>query len=115
MQDEIGSAALPQATLLDIFCHWDTVFEMSSSSINVSLPKAMRAYVEAESVKAGHSTVSEYVRLLIRQDQERKLVDLRREVAVGLRQADAGDLSSLDVQSIQAKGRRILARRRKDG
>ncbi len=72
----------------------------------------MKAYIESEAAKGGHTTVSEYVRFLIRQDRERKLAHLRREIEIGIRQANREQIEPLDVEAIKAKGRRILARRR---
>ncbi len=39
--------------------------------MNVSLPEALKAYVEAQT-RQGYSTPSEYVRELIREDQKRR-------------------------------------------
>jgi len=42
------------------------------ASLNISLPKALREYVEGEVEHGGYSTPSEYVRALIREDLKRK-------------------------------------------
>lgn len=50
------------------------------SSMNVSLPRAQKTYVEEQMSRTGCSTVSEYIRRLIHEDQlrqERKLLDRR--------------------------------------
>jgi antitoxin ParD1/3/4 len=44
---------------------------MAMTSMNISLPKALREYVEQQS-SSGYSTPSEYVRELIREDQKRR-------------------------------------------
>jgi len=44
---------------------------MSMTSMNVSLPQELKAYVERQT-KTGYSTPSEYVRELIRGDQRRR-------------------------------------------
>lgn len=41
-------------------------------SINISLPDMMRAYVEEQVTDGCYSTISEYFRELVRQDQKRK-------------------------------------------
>ena len=41
------------------------------TSMNVSLPEALKEYVEAQT-KNGYATPSEYVRELIREDQKRR-------------------------------------------
>ncbi len=43
------------------------------ASLNVSLPKSLREYVERQVKTEGYSTPSEYVRALIREDHKRKL------------------------------------------
>ncbi len=42
------------------------------TSLNVSLPKPLKTYVEAHVQRGGYSTPSEYVRALIRQEQRRE-------------------------------------------
>jgi antitoxin ParD1/3/4 len=45
---------------------------MGMTSLNVSLPKLMKEYLEARVKEGGYSTPSEYVRALVREDQQRK-------------------------------------------
>ena len=45
------------------------------ASLNVSLPKTLRKYVEVRVKSSGFSTPSEYVRSLIREDQKRKALE----------------------------------------
>ena len=40
--------------------------------MNISLPDAMKAFVDEQVTERGYSTSSEYVRELIRKDQDRK-------------------------------------------
>lgn len=42
------------------------------AALNISLPKSMKDYVEAQVREGGYSTPSEYVRALLREDQKRK-------------------------------------------
>jgi len=51
------------------------------TSMNVSLPDEMKAFVEDQVAKGAYSTASEYLRELIRQDQQRRL---REEIDKGL-------------------------------
>ena len=44
-------------------------------SMNISLPESMRTYVEEQVGSGGYSTVSEYFRKLVRQDQKRKATE----------------------------------------
>lgn len=46
-------------------------------TMNISLPDGLKAFVDEQVAKRGYGTVSEYVRELIRKDQERsRLRDL---------------------------------------
>jgi antitoxin ParD1/3/4 len=42
------------------------------ATMNISLPDAMKAFVEEQAAKAGFGTVSEYMRTIIREIQERQ-------------------------------------------
>lgn len=47
------------------------------NTMNISLPQVLRAFVEKQVVTRGYGTTSEYLRELIRKDQERlRLRDL---------------------------------------
>jgi antitoxin ParD1/3/4 len=47
-------------------------FISTMTTINISLPEQMRLFVEEQVAAGGYSTTSEYIRSLIRQDNERK-------------------------------------------
>ncbi len=51
------------------------------STMNISLPETLKAFVDEQVVGRGFSTSSEYVRELIRKDQERQ--NLRRLLLYG--------------------------------
>ena len=41
------------------------------TTMNISLPDSMRAFIEQKVAQGGYSTVSEYIRQLVREDQKR--------------------------------------------
>jgi antitoxin ParD1/3/4 len=41
------------------------------TTMNISLPEPMRAYVDQQVAQGGYSTASEYIRQLVREDQKR--------------------------------------------
>jgi antitoxin ParD1/3/4 len=53
---------------------------MSMTSLNISLPEALKEYVEGQVASGDWGTPSEYVRELIRQDKERRLGNLEQEL-----------------------------------
>ncbi|SEH57842.1 antitoxin ParD1/3/4 [Methylobacterium sp. 275MFSha3.1] len=77
--------------------------------MNVSLPEAMKAWVEAQADTGRYANASDYVRDLIRRDQERlaKLGDLQRLIDEGL----ASGVSDRSEQDIRQLGRTRLATR----
>ena len=53
---------------------------MAMTSLNISLPEALKEYVEGQVATGDWGTPSEYVRELIRQDKERRLSNLEQEL-----------------------------------
>jgi antitoxin ParD1/3/4 len=41
------------------------------TTLNISLPESMRAFIEEQVATGGYSTASEYIRQLVREDQKR--------------------------------------------
>ena len=79
--------------------------------MNVSLTQELEAIVQ-EKVRSGmYASASEVIREALRLLQEReriqrlRLDDLRREITVGVAQAERGDVADLDVKAIKAKAR----------
>ena len=77
------------------------------ATMNVSLPDPMKEWVEAQAATGRYSNASDYVRDLIRRDQERehKLAALRRFVD----EAEASGISDRSVEDVIADARRIAA------
>ena len=80
--------------------------------MNVSLTPELEQLV-SDKVKSGlynsaSEVVREALRLLKEQDALKayRFEELRREIAVGLQQADRGDVAPLDMAAIQAEGRK---------
>jgi antitoxin ParD1/3/4 len=68
------------------------------ATMNVSLPDAMKDWVEAQSRSGRYANASDYVRDLIRRDQERRraLAELDAEIEKGL---NSGPAEPLDMQA----------------
>ncbi|MDO8410579.1 MAG: type II toxin-antitoxin system ParD family antitoxin [Phenylobacterium sp.] len=75
------------------------------ATMNVSLPDAMKDWVEERAGTGRYSNASDYVRDLIRRDQERvdKLTALQRLIQEG-EESGASDLSAADIIA-QARAR----------
>lgn len=70
------------------------------TSLNISLPPALKEYVEGQVASGDWGTPSEYVRELIRQDKERRLGDLERDLLA----ATKGRKIEISVAEIRSKG-----------
>lgn len=68
------------------------------ATMNVSLPDPMKKWVEAQTESGRYSNVSDYVRDLIRHDQERsaKIGELQKRVEEGL----ASGVSERDMSEV---------------
>ena len=68
------------------------------TSLNISLPEALKNYVEGQVASGDWGTPSEYVRELIRQDKERRLGNLEQELVAALRPRPDGE-TLLELQA----------------
>jgi antitoxin ParD1/3/4 len=83
-------------------------------SINISLPDGMRTYVEEQVADGGYSTISEYFRELVRQDQKRKAKErLETLLLEGLNSGSATPLTEQDWDEIRSSVR-LKVQKQKD-
>ncbi len=86
--------------------------------MNVSLTQELEAMVQRKVRSGLYVSASEVIREALRLLQERehlqklRLEELRREIAVGIVQADHGDVETLEMKSIKAKARAARGTRR---
>ena len=73
---------------------------MPMTSLNISLPEALKEYVEGQVATGDWGTPSEYVRELIRRDKERRLSNLELELTA----AAKGPKIEMSVDEIRRKG-----------
>ena len=70
------------------------------TSLNISLPEALKTYVEGQVASGDWGTPSEYIRDLIRQDKERRLRTLEQELVPAVR----GRKIALPEAEVRKKG-----------
>ena len=80
------------------------------ATMNVSLPEPMKAWVERQAQDGRYSNASDYVRDLIRRDQERQngIVDLQRLISEGI---ESGPGEPFDPDSFVKEMRQKHGRR----
>jgi antitoxin ParD1/3/4 len=71
---------------------------MAMTSLNISLPAALKSYVEGQVASGDWGTPSEFIRELIRQDKERRLGNLEQELIAAARGAKV-ELSVADIRN----------------
>jgi antitoxin ParD1/3/4 len=81
---------------------------MAMTSLNISLPEALKDYVEGQVASGDWGTPSEFIRELIRQDKERRLGNLEQELIAAAR----GATLELSVADIRKKGLLTVLRER---
>ena len=81
---------------------------MARTSLNISLPEHLKAYVEGQVSSGDWGTPSEYIRELIRQDKERRLANLEQELLLAAR----GKKIELSLAEIREKGLIAVLRKR---
>lgn len=76
------------------------------TTITISLPESLKAFIEAQVADSGFGTVSEYFRTLIRDDQKRKAQEkLEATLLEGL-QSEASDMTPEDWEDIRREVRK---------
>lgn len=84
-------------------------------SMNISLPDLMKQFVDGQIAQGRYSSVSEYVRELIRADEKRKALDqLKAQLLEGLG-SPVNELVATDWSSIRKKAMAALGARKRPG
>lgn len=77
------------------------------ATMNISVPGPMKDWVQTQIDEGKYASSSDYVRDLIRKDQEEKdkLAALQTAITLGLESGDAGEL---DMDAIKRKARHTI-------
>ena len=76
------------------------------ATMNISVPDPMKDWVQAQIDEGKYASSSDYVRDLIRKDQQEKdkLAALQAAITLGIESGDAGEL---DMDAIKKKARQL--------
>ena len=84
------------------------------NTMNIAIPAQLKSFVQRQVERRGYSSVSEYVRDLIRGDQERQAIAaLETEILKGLDSGPSTPMTKQDWQDIRTEVRRRTSERRK--
>ena len=81
---------------------------MSMASLNISLPQSLKDYVENQVKDSGYSTPSEYVRELLREDQNRRAE--QKLEALLLEGLNSGEPIEITPEYWESKRKRVVER-----
>ena len=79
------------------------------STMNISLPESLKSFVDEQVSQRGYGTSSEYVRELIRKDQDR--LHLRGLLLAGASSAPAAPANSAYFKALRDRARRVARTR----
>lgn len=77
------------------------------STMNISLPETLKVFVDEQVSQRGYSTSSEYIRELIRKDQDRQ--QLRSLLIEGAASAPTSPVDNDYFDSLRARVRKVRA------
>jgi antitoxin ParD1/3/4 len=81
-------------------------------TMNIALPKVMKVFVQTQVAQRGYSSASEYIRELIRADQdERAWTTLETEILKGLQSGKSTPMTADDWKAIRQEVRKRHAKR----
>lgn len=81
------------------------------TTVNISVPDSMKAFIDEQVAKGGYSTTSEYIRQLLRQEAER-IAQARLETLL-LEGLDSGEPIEINDDWWQQKRIQLLEKLRK--
>jgi antitoxin ParD1/3/4 len=76
------------------------------STMNISLPESLKSFVDDQVGQRGYGTSSEYIRELIRKDQDRQR--LRELLVAGAASAPAGPVDSMYFEGLRKRIRKAV-------
>lgn len=87
---------------------------MATSTLNISLPEPMRAFVEEKIDRGGYGTISEYVRELIRADQRREQAAFDGLIREALESGGKAELTKAEIVDARRIVKERIAGRKKN-
>jgi antitoxin ParD1/3/4 len=92
-----------------------TAVKNPKTSVNISLPTNQRQFVEHKVSTGGYSTVSEYFRELVRQDEQREAeARLESLLLQALESGEPTPMTKKDWDDVRKEVRRRAERRKKE-
>ena len=82
--------------------------------MNISLPPTLKDWVDEQVSRRGFGTASEFVRQMLREEQQRQLRErIDAALVEGIESGPSTPMTAQDWDDIRREGRRRLAKRKK--
>ena len=82
--------------------------------MNISLPPTLKDWVDEQVTRRGFGTASEFVRQMLREEQQRQLHQrIDAALVEGIESGPSTPMTAKDWDDIRREGRRRLAKRKK--
>ncbi len=82
--------------------------------MNISLPPPLKEWVDQQVSRRGFGTASEFVRQMLREEQQRQLRErIDAALVEGIESGPSTPMTTQDWDDIRREGRRRLAKRKK--
>jgi antitoxin ParD1/3/4 len=82
------------------------------TTLNISLPKAMREFIDQQIAQGGYGTASEYIRELLREAQKRKAKEKIEAMLLEGLQSEASEMTRDDWNELKRRARERHAKRK---
>jgi antitoxin ParD1/3/4 len=73
------------------------------TTLNISLPEAMRDFIDSQVAEGGYSTASEYIRALVREAQQRKANEKVEALLLEGLQSEATEMTRQDWDELKRR------------
>ena len=83
---------------------------MGNTSLNISLPEGLKAFVKEQVAKGRYSTPSDYVRDLIRSDQKRQAKELLDQLLLAGVESPAEEVTSEYLERLRQEAAKVIAK-----
>ena len=93
-------------SIVDKFCQAHKILHMTT--MNISLPDSMKLFVDQQVSQRGYGTSSEYLRELIRKEQERNT--LRDLIVAGTLSKPSQEINADYVSDLRRKAKKLASR-----
>ena len=81
-------------------------------TVNISLPDELKEFVDEQVSSGCHASASEYIRVLILEDEKKAQDQLEAFLVEGIESGEATEMTRQDWENIRREGRKLVEARK---